>query len=134
MSRDQEFRDPNPTCSFCGRSSHDVQIMIQGPMVNICNECVEASAQIVRRNLNQNRRLPIDRMVTPREIKDKLDEYVIGQERAKRTLAVSVYNHYKRIRSQASETMNKDVELSKSNILLIGPTGPAAFCALTRAG
>ena len=58
MSRDQEFRDPNPTCSFCGRNSHDVQIMIQGPMVNICNECVEASAQIVRRNMNQNRRLP----------------------------------------------------------------------------
>ncbi|MCA9784362.1 MAG: ATP-dependent Clp protease ATP-binding subunit ClpX [Calditrichaeota bacterium] len=123
MSRDQEFRDPNPTCSFCGRNSHDVQIMIQGPMVNICNECVEASAQIVRRNMNQNRRLPIDRLVTPREIKQKLDEYVIGQEGAKRTLAVSVYNHYKRIRSQSGDTISKDVELQKSNILLIGPTG-----------
>ncbi len=125
MSRDQDFRDPNPSCSFCGRNSQEVQIMIQGPMVNICNECVEASAQIVKRNMAQNRRLPIDRISTPREIKHKLDEYVIGQDRAKRALSVAVYNHYKRIRagSSTSEGLASEVELQKANILLVGPTG-----------
>jgi ATP-dependent Clp protease ATP-binding subunit ClpX len=120
MADDRGRRDPVPVCSFCGRSSHEVQIMIQGPNVNICNECVDASSQIVRRNLQQGRRPALDNIGTPREIKTRLDEYVIGQDEAKQALSVAVYNHYKRVRSAA---VSDDVELQKANILLVGPTG-----------
>jgi ATP-dependent Clp protease ATP-binding subunit ClpX len=120
MSDERRRKDPTAICSFCGRTSHEVQIMIQGPNVNICNECVEASQQIVRRNLGRGRRPVLENFGTPREIKTRLDEYVIGQEDAKRSLSVAVYNHYKRVRSQ---DVNDDVELQKANILLIGPTG-----------
>lgn len=109
-----------PRCSFCGRSSDEVQVMITGPEVNICDECVEASSQIIGRNLSQRKRIKLDHFPTPKEIKARLDEYVIDQDNAKQTLAVAVYNHYKRIGRPVS---NPDVEIEKSNILLIGPTG-----------
>ncbi|MDP2359935.1 MAG: ATP-dependent Clp protease ATP-binding subunit ClpX [bacterium] len=120
MSDERRRKDPIAICSFCGRTSHEVQIMIQGPNVNICNECVEASQQIVRRNLGRGKRPALENFGTPKEIKARLDEYVIGQEDAKRALSVAVYNHYKRVRSQ---DVTDDVELQKTNILLIGPTG-----------
>ena len=120
MSDDRRRKEPIAICSFCGRTSHEVQIMIQGPNVNICNECVDASAQIVRRNLGKGKRPALENFGTPREIKNRLDEYVIGQDEAKRALAVAVYNHYKRVRSQ---DVTDDVELQKTNILLVGPTG-----------
>ncbi len=120
MPKNHGSQDGNPVCSFCGRSSQEVQIMIQGPNVNICNECVDASSQIVRRNLNRSRRPALENLGNPQEIKQRLDQYVIGQEEAKKALSVAVYNHYKRIRSQ---DVKDDVELQKTNILLIGPTG-----------
>ncbi len=120
MADERRRKDPIAICSFCGRTSHEVQIMIQGPNVNICNECVEASVQIVRRNINRGKRPVLENFGTPREIKSRLDEYVIGQDDAKRSLSVAVYNHYKRVRSQ---DVADDVELQKTNILMIGPTG-----------
>jgi len=120
MADDRRRKDPVAICSFCGRTSHEVQIMIQGPNVNICNECVDASQQIVRRNLGRGKRPALENFGTPREIKARLDEYVVGQDDAKRALSVAVYNHYKRVRSQ---DVQDDVELQKTNILLIGPTG-----------
>jgi ATP-dependent Clp protease ATP-binding subunit ClpX len=120
MSKDRSSKDPVPVCSFCGRSSHEVQIMIQGPSVNICNECVEASSQIVRRNLKENKRPALDNLGTPRDIKERLDQYVIGQDEAKRAMAVAVYNHYKRVRSH---DVTDDIELQKANILMVGSTG-----------
>ncbi|PWW43545.1 ATP-dependent Clp protease ATP-binding subunit ClpX [Melaminivora alkalimesophila] len=111
-------------CSFCGKSQHEVKKLIAGPSVFICDECIDLCNEIIRDEL------PADapghdgrgELPTPAEIKANLDHYVIGQERAKRTLAVAVYNHYKRLRHK--EKASKDeVELSKSNILLVGPTG-----------
>src|SRR5690554_3665499 len=96
-------------CSFCGKSQHEVRKLIAGPSVFICEEVQESE-----------NKAPSDKLPTPKEIKDTLDEYVIGQDKAKLVLAVAVYNHYKRL--QHSEKTS-DVELSKSNILLIGPTG-----------
>ncbi len=109
-----------PRCSFCGRTSDQVQIMITGPEVNICDECVEASGRIIRRNLSQRKSFNLAQFPNPRQIKAKLDEYVIGQDEAKRALSVAVYNHYKRITQESAGT---DVEIEKSNILLVGPTG-----------
>jgi ATP-dependent Clp protease ATP-binding subunit ClpX len=108
-------------CSFCGKSQHEVRKLIAGPSVFICDECVDLCNDIIREELqeiapkSESGKLPV-----PAEIRETLDEYVIGQERAKMVLSVAVYNHYKRL--QYAET-NSDVELSKSNILLIGPTG-----------
>ncbi len=108
-------------CSFCGKSQHEVRKLIAGPSVYICNECVDLCNDIIKEENDvkeagtSGRRLPI-----PEEIKQTLDEYVIGQENAKKVLAVAVYNHYKRLRS---ERPGSDVELGKSNILMIGPTG-----------
>ena len=108
-------------CSFCGKSQHEVRKLIAGPSVFICDECVDLCNDIIREELqesgpkNESSRLP-----TPAEIRETLDEYVIGQSRAKMVLSVAVYNHYKRLQYGES---NEDVELSKSNILLIGPTG-----------
>ena len=110
-------------CSFCGKSQHEVRKLIAGPSVFICDECVELCNDIIREEIqeksstSQGRKLP-----TPREIDAILDDYVIGQERAKKVLAVAVYNHYKRMDCNQNSKAD-DVELSKSNILLIGPTG-----------
>ena len=109
-------------CSFCGKSENQVHRMIQGPGVRICDECVQLCMSILEDDYSpaaENKLEAPDRLPTPREIKAVLDEYVIGQEAAKIALSVSVYNHYKRIFYGGGE----DVELQKSNILMIGPTG-----------
>lgn len=107
-------------CSFCGKSQHEVRKLIAGPSVFVCDECVELCNDIIREELQENVTSGSDQLPKPKEIKQVLDEYVIGQESAKKILAVAVYNHYKRLRAQSKKN---DVELAKSNILLIGPTG-----------
>ncbi len=116
MSNDKHLR-----CSFCGKSKDSVRKFISGPSVYICNECITLCNEILAEDEEREVADSITRVPSPQEIKDVLDEYVIGQERAKRTLAVAVYNHYKRINSQSGR--DGEVELDKSNILLIGPTG-----------
>ncbi|MEE9413422.1 MAG: ATP-dependent Clp protease ATP-binding subunit ClpX [Methylococcales bacterium] len=107
-------------CSFCGKSQHDVRKLIAGPSVFVCDECVELCNDIIREELKVNVSAPSDELPKPQEIKNVLDDYVIGQNQSKKALSVAVYNHYKRLRSQQEDD---DIELSKSNILLIGPTG-----------
>lgn len=107
-------------CSFCGKSQHEVRKLIAGPTVFICDECVELCMDIIREENKSTLVKSRDGVPTPREIRTVLDDYVIGQEHAKRVLAVAVHNHYKRL-SHGSK--NNDVELAKSNILLVGPTG-----------
>ncbi len=107
-------------CSFCGKSQHEVRKLIAGPSVFICDECVELCNDIIREELEEKAQSARSHLPKPREILEVLDQYVIGQSRAKKTLAVAVYNHYKRIESRQK---NDDVELAKSNILLVGPTG-----------
>ena len=107
-------------CSFCGKSQHEVRKLIAGPSVYICDECVELCNDIIREELEEKAQSARSSLPKPKEILEVLDQYVIGQNRAKRTLAVAVYNHYKRIESRGK---GDDVELAKSNILLIGPTG-----------
>jgi ATP-dependent Clp protease ATP-binding subunit ClpX len=109
-------------CSFCGKSQNEVRKLIAGPSVYVCDECVELCNDIIREELQENHAQVSDKLPKPKEIKSVLDEYVIGQDKAKRTLSVAVYNHYKRLRSQGNAKKN-EVELAKSNILLIGPTG-----------
>ncbi|MCF8159788.1 MAG: ATP-dependent Clp protease ATP-binding subunit ClpX [Polaromonas sp.] len=110
-------------CSFCGKSQHEVKKLIAGPSVFVCDECIELCNEIIRDELPATTETPEKTdLPTPAEIKANLDNYVIGQEAAKRILAVAVYNHYKRLRHQEKSSKD-DVELSKSNILLIGPTG-----------
>ena len=111
-------------CSFCGKSQKQVKKLIAGPGVYICNECIELCNEIIEEELNVGSAPEEkgDRLPRPAEIRDFLDEYVIGQDVAKRTLAVAVYNHYKRIRAE-EQGARDDVELSKSNILMLGPTG-----------
>ena len=116
MSNDKHLR-----CSFCGKSKDSVRKFISGPSVYICNECITLCNEILAEDEEREVADSITQVPTPAEIKDVLDQYVIGQERAKRTLAVAVYNHYKRI--NASSGRDGDVELDKSNILLLGPTG-----------
>jgi ATP-dependent Clp protease ATP-binding subunit ClpX len=107
-------------CSFCGKSQHEVRKLIAGPSVFICDECVELCNDIIREEIQQGQGVKAGNdLPTPREIRDILEQYVIGQNQAKKALSVAVYNHYKRIRSNSKD----DVELAKSNILLIGPTG-----------
>lgn len=111
-------------CSFCGRDSNEVSSMVAGPDVYICDICIRTSVDILKNNLAAyNTRSTSHGALTPELIKKSLDEYVIGQERAKRVLSVAVYNHYKRINSNSSLFELDDVEIEKSNILLIGPTG-----------
>lgn len=107
-------------CSFCGKSQDDVRKLIAGPTVYICDECIELCNDIIAEELEEERSKDLGDVPKPAEIKGILDQYVIGQERAKRTLSVAVYNHYKRINARARFD---DAELAKSNILLIGPTG-----------
>ncbi len=107
-------------CSFCGKSQHEVRKLIAGPSVFICDECVELCNDIIREELEEKAQASGSHLPKPREIMDVLDQYVVGQPRAKKTLSVAVYNHYKRIESRSK---NDDIELSKSNILLVGPTG-----------
>ncbi|MCH8250286.1 MAG: ATP-dependent Clp protease ATP-binding subunit ClpX [Proteobacteria bacterium] len=110
-------------CSFCGKSQHEVRKLIAGPSVFICDECVELCNDIIREELEDTGEAGHDKLPKPTEINAVLDEYVIGQERAKKVLAVAVYNHYKRLNDRLNEHPKDDIELSKSNILLIGPTG-----------
>jgi ATP-dependent Clp protease ATP-binding subunit ClpX len=111
-------------CSFCGKSQHEVKKLIAGPSVFICDECIDLCIEIIRDELPTEGDARKERgdLPTPAEIKANLDNYVIGQEFAKRALSVAVYNHYKRLRHK-EKAKKDDVELSKSNILLIGPTG-----------
>ena len=114
------------SCSFCGKSQEEVKRLIAGPNAYICDECIELCYDIIIDDTesiefeNANKGDSADfRLLTPKEIKDKLDEYVIGQEQAKKSLSVAVYNHYKRIKADKTD----DVEIQKSNILFLGPTG-----------
>lgn len=111
-------------CSFCGRDGSEVASMVAGPDVYICDICVTTSVDILRNNLAAyNNRSKNDYLLTPSMIKKSLDEYVIDQDRAKKVLSVAVYNHYKRVQSRSTFFELDDVEIEKSNILLIGPTG-----------
>ncbi|MGI8400852.1 MAG: ATP-dependent Clp protease ATP-binding subunit ClpX [Gemmatimonadaceae bacterium] len=116
MSQEKHLR-----CSFCGKSKDSVRKFISGPSVYICNECIARCNEILAEDEEREVAEAITQVPAPQEIKDVLDQYVIGQEQAKKALAVSVYNHYKRINSTSLK--EDDVELDKSNILLIGPTG-----------
>ncbi|ADL68421.1 ATP-dependent Clp protease ATP-binding subunit ClpX [Thermoanaerobacterium thermosaccharolyticum] len=107
-------------CSFCGKSQDQVKRLVAGPGVYICDECIELCQEIIDEEFEENIDVEIGELPKPKEIKEFLDQYVIGQDKAKKALAVAVYNHYKRINSRVK---SDDVELQKSNILMLGPTG-----------
>lgn len=109
-------------CSFCGKSQDEVKKIIAGNNVFICNECVELSQEIIREELAEEVLEDLAEVPKPKELLDILNQYVVGQDRAKRALAVAVYNHYKRVSFTESRD-EEDVDLQKSNILMIGPTG-----------
>ena len=111
-------------CSFCGKSQKQVKKLIAGPGVYICDECIDLCNEIIEEELGESVNLGWDELPKPREIYSFLDQYVIGQEVAKRSLSVAVYNHYKRVQASANESTREEaVELAKSNIMLLGPTG-----------
>lgn len=120
MSKKQTSIKEIISCSFCGRSEEAVEKLISGPNVYICDKCVRLCSGILDKKKSTHYEL---QLLKPKEIKDRLDEYIIGQESAKRTIAVAVYNHYKRIRSLSKESSEEKIEFSKSNVLLFGPTG-----------
>ena len=113
-------------CSFCGKNQNEVRKLIAGPSVYICNECIDLCNDIIREEISESSDTELEeKFPVPKEIKSNLDDYVIGQEEAKKNLSVAVYNHYKRLK-EGSKSQSKDseeVELTKSNILLLGPTG-----------
>ena len=117
---DRRRENGNLCCSFCGKSQKEVKKLIAGPTVYICDECIALCNDIIAEEIEKDERVPFSSVPKPKEIKAVLDDYVIGQESAKRSLSVAVYNHYKRI---DADTAREEVELQKSNILLLGPTG-----------
>ena len=126
MSRDRSDRSDDKLlyCSFCGKSQHEVRKLIAGPTVFICDECVELCNDIIREEMEETAPATASKLPKPQDINHVLDEYVIGQERAKKVLSVAVYNHFKRLELQGGNRSKTDeVEVAKSNILLIGPTG-----------
>lgn len=130
MSRDK-FKPANVFCTFCGKTASEVDSLISGPGVHICNECVQTASEIIQNHSRQSIFSDTKHLPLPYEIKEYLDKYVIGQEQAKKTLSVAVYNHYKRINNHGRVG---DVDIDKSNILLIGPTGTGkTFLAQTLA-
>ncbi len=120
MTRKKDDRGGDLVCSFCGKSQDEVKKLIAGPTVYICDECIELCNDIIAEEFEKEEAAKLSSVPKPAEIRDAIDDYVIGQERAKKILSVAVYNHYKRIESRAEM---EDVEIQKSNILLIGPTG-----------
>lgn len=111
-------------CSFCGKSQKQVKKLIAGPGVYICDECIDLCNEIIEEELNEAVETPVGDLPKPREIYDFLDQYVIGQDTAKKALSVAVYNHYKRVRAESRDKSRDDqVEVAKSNIMLLGPTG-----------
>lgn len=115
------FDEKQLRCSFCGKPQDQVKRLIAGPNVYICDECIELCQEIIEEEFEDSFEYEVDELPKPVDINDTLDDYVIKQERAKRSLAVAVYNHYKRI--NRGSTQNSDIELQKSNIVMIGPTG-----------
>ena len=110
-------------CSFCGKNQNEVRKLIAGPSVYICNECVDLCNDIIKEEISEATESEEEGFPVPIEIKASLDEYVIGQEEAKKNLSVAVYNHYKRLKGDKKQNSDDEVELTKSNILLLGPTG-----------
>jgi len=115
-----DHEDGELKCSFCGKDQEQVKKLVAGPGVYICDECIELCNEIIEEELDEEMELEFNKVPKPREIKEILDQYVIGQERAKKSLSVAVYNHYKRVNSNM---VVDDVELQKSNIMMVGPTG-----------
>ncbi|MEE9466139.1 MAG: ATP-dependent Clp protease ATP-binding subunit ClpX [Candidatus Neomarinimicrobiota bacterium] len=114
--------EPPRVCAFCGRSQEEVPALVAGPRgIHICEECIWASAKVAQQTRRKGTEIVLERLPIPADLKADLDQFIIGQEQAKKTVAVAVYNHYKRITAKVDE--DDDVELEKSNILLIGPTG-----------
>ncbi len=120
------------TCSFCGKNSNQVDCIVTGPDVYICNECVKSAGEIIKEDISRRALVAKSKIRTPVEIKNELDAYVIGQEHAKKIVSVAVYNHYKRV--ETADLLSDEIELEKSNILLVGPTGTGkTFLAQTLA-